>query len=176
MRVGVWCLATVAWTCLSAAISGQERPENHAPALDEDDHAIVFELGGAGDWERGEGAIHSGPTLAFEVTPIEHWLELEVGAAAIAAGRRVEMPFDVLFKKPWRISPRFEFMIGIGPEVMHASGRDGGTFWGGEAVLDFMVWPRKNLGWYVEPGYEVVWRDGTPHHGMGMAIGILIGR
>jgi len=29
--------------------------------------------------------FHPGATFAFEVTPIEHWLELEVGVSAIRA-------------------------------------------------------------------------------------------
>jgi hypothetical protein len=168
------CLAVLVCTSWSLAVYAQEPRATQATA-DEDDHAIVFELGAAGDWERGE-AIHKGVTLAFEVTPIEHWLELEIGATALAADGGVEVPFDVLFKKPWQPSPRFEFMVGVGPEVVHVSGRDGGTFWGAEGVLDFMFWPRKNVGWYVEPGYEIVWRDGTRHHGIGMAVGLLIGR
>jgi hypothetical protein len=43
-------------------------------------------------------------------------------------------------------------------------------------VLDFMFWPRKNVGWYVEPGYEVTFRGGTTHHGLGISGGMLIGR
>jgi hypothetical protein len=86
------------------------------------------------------------------------------------------MPIGVLFKKPWRFSPRFEFMIGAGPELIHATGRERGTFWAISSVLDFMFWPRRNLGWYVEPGYEVAFRHGTKHHGLAIAAGLLIGR
>jgi hypothetical protein len=142
---------------------------------EEGDHAVVFELGAAGDWSRAEGA-HSGATFAFEVTPIEHWLELEIGVTAIRTGAGIELPVDVLFKKPWQYSPQFEFMIGVGPEIIHATGTDHGTFWGLSSVLDLMFWPRKNLGWYLEPGYEITFRDGTTHHGLGMAAGLLIGR
>jgi len=50
-----------------------------------------------------------------------------------------------------------EFMIGLGPEIAHDSGREnGGTFFGTEAVLDLMFWPRKNVGWYLEPGYGLL--------------------
>ena len=136
----------------------------------------MFEIGAAADWEAGEGAVYRGATFAFEMTPIEHWLELEVGVTAIAAAGSIEMPVDVLFKKPWRLSPGFEFMIGIGPELIHVSGTDRGTFWGIGTVLDFMFWPSKNVGWYVEPGYEVTFRDGARHRGAGIAAGLLIGR
>ena len=74
------------------------------------------------------------------------------------------------------MSPTVEFMIGVGPELIHATGPDGETFWGMSTVLDFMFWPRKNIGWYVEPGYELTFRDGTKHHGLAIAAGLLIGR
>ncbi len=140
----------------------------------QEDHTIVFEIGAAGDWERG-GPLNPGGTFAFEVTPIEHWLEIEVGATAIADRGGLELPADILFKKPWQPSQSFEVMVGVGPEVVHDFG-DRQTFWGAEAVLDLMFWPKPRVGWYVEPGYEVVWRDGTTHHGAGFAAGLLLGR
>jgi hypothetical protein len=168
-------MAAACW-CASSAVYGQDLKPAPVSTRADDDHAIVFELGATANWERGESATHAGGTFAFEVTPIEHWLELEIGVAASPADGGVEMPFDVLFKKPWQFSPRFEFMIGAGPELVHVSGPGGATFWGWEGVLDFMFWPRKNVGWYVEPGYEITSRDGTRHHGLGVSIGLLIGR
>jgi hypothetical protein len=38
----------------------------------------VVEIGGAGEWGLNGGS-NFGPSLAVEVTPIEHWLELEAG-------------------------------------------------------------------------------------------------
>jgi hypothetical protein len=170
MRSGlVLLLLVVAWAAAVRAQSVSPVPAH------EGDHAIVFELGAEGDWSHTEG-FHPGGTFAFEVTPIEHWLELEVGFTAILADAGTEMPVDILFKKPWPISRSFEFMVGAGPEVIHATGRDAGTFWGVSSVLDFMFWPKANVGWYLEPGYEVTFRDGTTHHGLGIAAGLLIGR
>ncbi len=147
------------------------------PATDDDerDHAIIYELGFAGEWSRSEG-FHPGATFAFEVTPIAGWLEVEIGFTAIRGDGAVEMPVDVLFKKPWQISPTFEFMIGLGPELVHVTGRDAGTFWGLSSVVDFMFWPKKNVGWYVEPGFEVTFREGATQRGLGIAGGLLIGR
>ena len=110
------------------------------------------------------------------MTPIEHWLELEVGFTAISGDGTTEMPVSVLLKKPWQISRSFEFMIGVGPELVYSAGRERGTSWGVSSVLDFMFWPRRNVGWYVEPGYEVTFRDGATHHGLAVAAGLLIGR
>jgi hypothetical protein len=95
---------------------------------------------------------------------------------AVAADGSVEIPVDVLFKKPWKFSDQFEFMIGAGPEIVRAGGKSSATFPGVEAVLDFMFWPRKNVGWYVEPGYEITFRDGARQHGLGVSVGLLIGK
>jgi hypothetical protein len=165
----------VASLASSGAAHDLELEPQEITAHDPDDHTVVLELGAAGDWSRAEG-FHPGGTFAIEVTPIEHWLELEIGFTAIRAGASTELPIDVLFKKPWRFSPQFEFMIGAGPEIVHATGSHSATFWGLSSVLDFMFWPRKNVGWYVEPGYEVTFREGATHHGLGIAAGLLIGR
>jgi hypothetical protein len=146
------------------------------PAPQEEDHAVVFELGWAGDWSHDEGLHPKGATFAFEVTPVEHWLELEIGVSALRADGVTEIPIDVLFKKPWRFSPQFEFMIGVGPEWVHETGPAPRNHWGLSSVLDFMFWPRRNVGWYVEPGYELTVRDGATHHGLSIAAGLLVGR
>jgi hypothetical protein len=160
---------------LAAAASAQDLTRQQVESQDEGDHALVLEFGAAGDWSRAEG-FHPGATFAFEFTPIENWLELEIGFTAIRGDASTEMPIDVLFKKPWQFSRQFEFMIGVGPEIIHATGPDHTTFWGLSSVLDFMFWPRKNVGWYAEPGYELTFRGGTTHHGLGIEAGLLIGR
>ncbi len=67
-------------------------------------------------------------------------------------------------------------MAGVGPELVHATGPAPATFWGVEVIADLMVWSRKNVGWYVEPGYEMTMREGLRHQGLGLAGGLLIGR
>jgi hypothetical protein len=160
---------------LASSASAQGLKTQPVNSDDEGDHALVFEFGAAGDWSHAEG-FHPGGTIAFEVTPIEHWLELEIGVTAIRVDAGTEMPIDVLFKKPWRLSRQFELMIGVGPEIVHATGPDRTTFWGLSSVLDLMFWPRKNVGWYAEPGYDVTFRGGATHQGLGIEAGLLIGR
>lgn len=138
------------------------------------DHAIVFEIGAESDWSKAEGAP-TGGTFAVEVTPIEHWLELEFGVSVIPHAGGVELPVDLLFKKPWRISRTVEFMAGVGPEVVHST-VDGRTFWGFSAVGDLMVWPSRNVGWYIEPGIERTFKPGAHETGFAIAAGLIIGR
>jgi hypothetical protein len=142
----------------------------------DDDHSVVYELGWASDYSRAEGFHAKGATFAFEVTPVPDRLELEVGLTAIRANGVTETSVDLLFKKPWTLSKRIEFMAGIGPELIHATGAEAGTFWGVSAVGDLMFWRTKNVGWYLEPGYEAAFRAGTARQGFAMAAGLIVGR
>jgi hypothetical protein len=141
-----------------------------------EDHSIVYELGWAASYSRTEGVHPKGATFAFEVTPIENRLELECGVTLIRASGVTETSLDLLFKKPWTLSKRVEFMAGVGPELIRAAGPERGTFWGLSAIADLMFWSRTNVGWYIEPGYEATFRDGTARHGLAMAGGLIIGR
>lgn len=167
-------LAIAACATVPATATAQNAAPPAAGAQAED-REVVFEIGATAGWSKSEG-VQPGGTFAFEVTPIEHWLELEAGVTAARANRTTETTFDVLFKKPWQISKHFEFMVGLGPEVGRASGVERGNFWGVSAVADFMMWPHGNVGWYVEPGYEVTFRGGTRRRGVAVAAGLLIGR
>ena len=138
--------------------------------------AAIVELGGATGWSITEGGSSFGPTVAVEVTPIENWLELESGVTPLFRRHSTEWDLDLLFKKPWTLSKKAEFMAGIGPEWVHAT-----TFSvttnsiSGEAVLDFMFWPsaKRRFGWYLEPSYE--YNFGRGHEqSLGISGGLLI--
>lgn len=147
-----------------------------AQQSDEKESAAVLELGGAGAWNLKNAESGFGPTVAVEVTPVEHWLELEGGVTPLFSRRSTEWSADLLFKKPWTLSKKIEFMIGAGPEWIHT--RESGISTnsvGAEAVLDFMFWhSRKHrFGWYLEPSYE--YKFGPGHeHSLGVNGGILI--
>jgi hypothetical protein len=159
-----------AWVVLMI-FAGRAAAQTPVPDVD---HAIVFEFGAEIDWSKAGGG-HGGGTVAFEVTPIEHWLELEVGVSVIRHPGGLEIPVDVLFKKPWRISRTVEFMAGVGPELIHST-VEHQTFWGLSAVGDLMVWPWHNVGWYLEPGIERTFQRGQHQTGLGMAVGLIVGR
>jgi hypothetical protein len=153
----------------------------HAFAQQTDkDPAAVVELGGAPSWNLKDGGASFGPTAAVEVTPIENWLELEMGVTANFGHHSTEWDTDLLFKKPWTLSEKVEFMFGVGPEWIHT--REYGVTQnslGGEAVLDFMFWPaakpitKHRWGWYLEPGYE--YNFGRGHErSIGLSGGLLI--
>ena len=89
-----------------------------AQSVDKEPAAVV-ELGGAADWNVKDGGSSFGPTVAVEVTPIENWLELEAGVTPLFTRHSTEWDTDLLFKKPWTLSKKAEFMLGVGPEWVH---------------------------------------------------------
>lgn len=169
--------AVLAVSVLTGAVPSLGSAQSTLPKPAEDeDHKIVYELGWAGEYSVAEGFHAKGATFAFEVTPVKDRLELEGGVTAIRAKGITETSVDLLFKKPWSLSRRVEFMAGVGPELIHATGAEAGTSWGVSAVADFMFWPRRNVGWYLEPGYEAVFRAGVTRQGFAIAAGLIIGR
>ncbi len=142
----------------------------------EHEPAAVLELGGAGSWTLNGAGSGLGPSAAIEFTPIENRLEIEAGVTPVFSRHSVEWSTDLLFKKPWTLSEKVEFMIGLGPEWIHSRGSGvTSNSAAGEAVLDFMYWPsaRHRFGWYLEPAYE--YTLGHSHeHSLGITAGLLI--
>ena len=142
----------------------------------EKEPAAVVELGGAGSWNIKNGGSAFGPTAAVEVTPIENWLELEAGVTPLFSSHTTEWDIDLLFKKPWALSRKAEFMLGVGPEWVHTTKYSMTTnSISGEVVADFMFWPsaKHRFGWYLEPSYE--YNFGRGHdQSLGISGGLLI--
>jgi hypothetical protein len=102
----------------------------------------IVELGAATARSLKDPGSSFGPDVAVEVTPIENWLELEAGVTPLFARRSTEWDVDLPFKKPWTLSKKAEFMVGIGPAWDHTRRNGMSTHaFAGEAVLDFMFWP-----------------------------------
>jgi len=158
---------TVLFFLCAGNLSGQ--------SVDKEPAAIV-ELGGAASGNVKDGGSSFGPTVAVEVTPVENWLELEAGVTPTFRRHSTEWDADLLFKKPWTLSAKMEFMLGVGPEwIRLRENRTTTNSAGGEAVLDFMFWPsaRHRIGWYIEPSYD--YNFGRGHEqSVGVTGGLLI--
>jgi hypothetical protein len=153
---------------LAAFVPAASRLDGQAVPKRDDDHRAVLEIGAVGQRSVGVSSTGIGGTVAVEFTPIENWLEVETGITAI----RNEVSMDFLLKKPWRLSAKSEFMAGIGPELSRPW--SGGTSLATEIVADWMFWPKKNVGWYLEPSYSVTaWSGGERN--LGVAVGLLVG-
>ena len=162
-------LAASLLLCSGSAFA--QNPDSHA-----DEPVAIVELGGAGS-RNLRGGSSFGADIAAEITPIENWLELEAGVTPLFAHNSTEWDVDFLFKKPWTLSKKLEFMIGIGPEWVHTR-QDGKSTnaLAGEAMLDVMFWPsgKHRFGWYCEPSYDYTF--GHDHErSIGITGGLLIG-
>jgi len=160
-----------------AAADSQVRPDSPgALQPPEKEAAGILELGAEPAHSLSRGGWTLSPTVAAEVTPIENWLELEFGVTPTFSHHSTEWDTDVLFKKPWTLSKKVEFMFGVGPEWIHI--RENGITTNsvaGEIALDFMFWPSptRRFRWYIEPAYDYTF--GRSHHqAIGVSIGLLI--
>ena len=66
-------------------------------------------------------------------------------------------------------------MVGAGPTLERKLGGDGRTTSHGlEFVLDFMFWPTKQVGWFVEPSYGLGLGATRGEHTLGASGGLLL--
>jgi hypothetical protein len=140
------------------------------------DPLAILEVGGNPSKSLSGGGWTMSPTVAVEFTPIENWLELEIGTTPIFARHSTEWETDLLFKKPWTLSRKVELMAGVGPTWIHS--REAGVSSnaaGAEAALDLMIWPgaKHHFGWYVEPAYGRSFGRGH-EQSIGLSVGLLI--
>jgi hypothetical protein len=166
----VVCLLSL--LCVPA--SGQESVEKQDR---EKEPVAILEIGAATSWNIKGGSATFAPNLAVETTPVKNWLELEAGVSPFYTRNSTEWDTDLLFKKPWDISQKAEFMLGVGPEWVHLT-KDGKTSNSIAAELagDFMFWPgrKHRFGWYLEPAYDYSFAGGH-EQSIGMSAGLLIG-
>jgi hypothetical protein len=160
-------------TLARAAAAGDTNPGDSADVLE---HTVIVGVGGAVELELADRSLHAGGNVMVEWEAIEDWLELELGVSALAADGGVEAPIELLFKKPFRLARWAELMPGVGPQVVVvSSSTTRAAYLGGELALDFMFWPwGRRVGLWVEPAYEIVFRDGVSH-GLGGTGGVLVG-
>jgi hypothetical protein len=165
--------------CLPAhGQASSAKSSGHLPEINEDkDPVAILELGAATSWNLSGGAATFAPNLAAEITPIENWLELEAGVSPFYTRNSTEWDTDLLFKKPWTLSRKAEFMLGVGPEWVHLkqNGKASNSI-AGEVAADFMFWPKSKhrFGWYLEPAYDYIFAGSHPQS-IGMSGGLLIG-
>jgi hypothetical protein len=178
-RRTLWVASLLASTCaallptrMARAADAREPPDAKE---DETEHTIVVGVGGATELDPGDGTTRGGGSAFVEWNTVPDWLELEAGASVLAVKGGVEIPIELLFKKPFRIARGVECLPGIGPEIVSvATPETRAVYFGGAAALDFMFWPSPKVGLWIEPGYDFVLRDGVSH-GLGGTGGLIVG-
>jgi len=130
---------------------------------DDDRRGAILEIGAASEWGLEGGKTSVGPSVAIEVTPIEHWLEIEAGLTPLFGKGGTEWEADLVFKKPFQLSKNVEFMVGLGPQWSSTNA------FGTVAVVDFMIWTTPQFGWFVEPSYSYAFTRG---HEQNLAVNV----
>jgi hypothetical protein len=160
---------------LSSAINAFAQKTDKDSTEDKEGIAVV-EIGGASSTDLKSGKSSFGYNVSVETTPIENWLEVELGISPTYAAHSRETDIDLLFKKPWTFSNELEFMVGIGPDWAHSTDEGIATnSWSGELALDFMYWPFKKhqFGFYAEPAYDYGFEKGH-EQSIDMSAGVII--
>jgi hypothetical protein len=164
--------------CLPASGQDSAKKQSGQALTAEDKEPIaIVEIGAATSWDVNGGAATFAPSIAAETTPIPNWLELEAGVSPFYTRNSTEWDTDLLFKKPWDISRKSEFMLGVGPEWvrLRMNGKTSNSI-AGELAGDFMFWPngKHHFGWFLEPAYDYSFAGGH-EQSIGMSAGLLIG-
>ena len=145
--------------------------------VDNKENKAILEAGAATSWNTSRGAATFAPNLAVEIEPIENWLELELGVSPFYTHTAMEWDTDLLLKKPWTLSRKAEFMLGVGPQWVHLKqDRRWTNTIAGEVAGDFMFWPngKHHFGWFLEPAYDYSFAKGH-QKSLGISFGLLIG-
>ena len=157
-------LVAVSVLALTAIRAQAEEKEKEPPA--------IVEIGASSSWTL-TGDSSFGPTAGVEFEPIKNWLEIEIGTGPMFGNGIREWDTDILFKKPFTLSDKVEFMVGAGPQWSYEIG--GSTKTGVEFAVDFMFWPSpgRKLGCFLEPSYSYTFLGGH-ERSLGINVGLLI--
>ncbi len=123
---------------------------------EEDEPTAVIAVGAIGEWGLTENSASYGGNIFIEATPIDEWLEIELGANALYSNEGKQWETGMLFKIPTTVAKGVEFAYGIGPQWNRKLGNGliTDTF-GLEAAIELSIWPgdQNRFGWYFEPSY-----------------------
>lgn len=160
------CWAMACCAAASLLLCGKAQAGENEPSL-------VFEMGGAGGWGLQQGDFSSGPDIGFEYTVIERWLEIEITTTPAFSKGQVEFDTDLVFKKPFELADRLEFLVGAGPLWLHKPNADSVA---AEAIAEFVyeAWPERHTAIFVEPSYAYDFGKGH-EQSIGFTAGLHIG-
>jgi len=134
-----------------------------SPRAEDKEAFVKLELGLASERSLSGEGPSLGPSVAVEFTAIEHQLEIEIGTATLFGHDRREWETALVFKKPFDLSPNWEFAPGLGPVWLHtiAEGRTTNAI-GATAVAHFVYWPTRDraYGFVFEPSYTYSFGSG----------------
>jgi hypothetical protein len=110
-----WLVVASAALLLTSAANALPNSESATPNVEKgehqtegSEHTIIVGVGGVADLELSNGSLHLGPNAFVEYEAVENWLELELSASLLAVNGGREVPIDLLFKKPFRLTRQLD--------------------------------------------------------------------
>ncbi len=142
---------------------------------------------GLASLRKGRPTIGLGGVGGFvEVSAVHGELELELAGRVLFEEGKLQIPVELLFKKPWDRGP-FRFFMGVGPAAIFGvtladehAGEDAqaaeagpsGVHFGFSGVAGLTWWMRPRLGLNAELNYNIVIDHGASHE-LGASLGVV---
>jgi hypothetical protein len=128
-----------------------------------------------GSFKGSESERHVGLGGFLEFSAIHHWLEIEFGLRMVNGKDGLEMPFDVIFKKPFHLNSWMHPYVGLGPTVLFTPGsNESAAHFGLATALGSYFWLSEHAGLSAELNYNLLSDSGALHE-VGGAAGIVLG-
>ena len=98
----------------------------------------------------------AGIGLLYERTLVPMQLQSEFSAHVVSTPLGLHVPIDLLLKKPFHVSHRFEPFLGLGGVVTFALGRERFAAAGAIGSAGLFFWLRESFGLLLEADYAIV--------------------
>ena len=128
-----------------------------------------------GSFKGDEKESHLGLGGFFEVSAIHGWLEIEFGLRMLSGKDGVEIPLDLVFKKPFHLNSWIHPYVGLGPTVLLTPGSsESAAHIGLATAVGSYFWLTRHTGLTAELNYNLI-SDGGAVHEVGGAAGFVLG-
>jgi hypothetical protein len=128
-----------------------------------------------GSFKGDEKESHLGLGGFFEVSAIHNWLEIEFGLRMLSGKDGVEIPLDLVFKKPFHLNSWIHPYVGLGPTVLLTPGSsESAAHLGLATAVGSYFWLTRHTGLTAELNYNLI-SDGGAVHEVGGAAGFVVG-
>lgn len=164
----------------SAAASAQDEM-NRSPHTAESSIIVGFkgiQMNAFAEEEGSQFAHHGfGGGFFLETSLVEGWMELEVGLGSIYFPEpdEVELPIDLLLKKPFCFGDIVQAYFAVGPTfALVLNGEELGVQVGGAVAIGSYFWITSAFGIDVEVDYSLLVQDEHPVQELGFALGVVV--
>ncbi len=112
----------------------------------------------------GHSSWHAGGGYFVELVPSHDWLAIEISQRVYSGTCAVQMPIEVLFKKPLHVSRAVELYLGVGPVLSLELGCCSSSAHVGVAgVFGSYFWASDHVGFLVEAAYTPIFTAPATH-------------